>query len=409
MNYLVQVLQYWYFLFVATQIIKIFGFRDWYSILVLLIVVMGIRSMSKIRWNNADFLVLGIMIYSLMSFFFSSYSSELFYYGVKGQLVCMFFYFIARSTEFTNVEFVRNFKWAMLIVAIFGVVLYFFPPQWYTSYRYSALLAEEGTRSYYEHTRMSSFFPHPYFLGYGSCFFIILLVKQILYDGKANKYNYAFLLLAFFTLFFSQMRVAIGYTLLFFVSIVLYNIFFRHKKNRFLQILAILLPLGMLVFYLILSNINNDFLEYIVNRSTEYEGNLVEDRFEMFSKRYIYISVFGNGLGRFGHAAAYRNLPSVHDCDYVRILCELGFVGSFLLLYTILYIIGHGLKNLDKSFFEIFASVFFLFAMLGAAPLESTSQHCFLLWFCLGSIMSKTKNYDNILNYLKLQQRQRYN
>ena len=404
MKHLIQTTQYWYFLFVATQITKIFNIRDWYSILVLLIVVVGLRSMSKIRWYNADFLVLGIMIYSLVSFSFSSYNSELFYYGVKNQFVCMFFYFIARSSDFSNADFIKNFKWAMLIVIIFGIVLYFYPPQWYTSYRYSALLAEEGSRSFYEHTRMSSFFPHPYFLAYGSCFFIILLVKQILYDGKANKFNYAFLLLAFFTLFFSQMRVAIGYTLLFFVSTVLYNIFFRHKKNRFLQMLAISLPLGILLVYLIFSNIDNNFLDYIVNRSTGYEGNIVEDRFEMFSKGYAYISVFGNGLGRFGHAAVYRNLPSVHDCDYVRILCEFGFIGSLLLLITILYIIGQGFKNLDKSFFDVFAAVFFLFAMLGAAPLESTSQHCFLLWFCLGSII-KTQNYDNILTYLKLQQR----
>ena len=193
MSYLVQVLQYWYFFFVATQITKIFGFRDWYSILVLLVAFLGIRAIGKIRWQIIDFFVLGIMIYSTISFFFSSYSPELFYYCFKYQVVSMFFYFLARSSDFSNTDFIMNFKWAMLIVIIFGIILYFFPPNWYTSYRFSALQDEEGTLSYFEHTRMSSFFPHPYFLGYGSCFFIILLVKQIIYDGKANYYNYIYL------------------------------------------------------------------------------------------------------------------------------------------------------------------------------------------------------------------------
>ena len=68
-----------------------------------------------------------------------------------------------------------------------------------------------------------------------------------------------------------------------------------------------------------------------------------------------------------------------------------------------------GLKCFDKSYFETFVVAFFLFSMLEVAPLESTSQHCFRLWFCLGSIISKTQNYDNIITNIKLQQRKGHN
>ena len=48
------------------------------------------------------------------------------------------------------------------------------------------------------------------------------------------------------------------------------------------------------------------------------------------------------------------------------------------------------MSYIKKAFFETFVVLFFLFIMIGAAPLETTQQHNFLLWFCVGHIVSKS-------------------
>lgn len=407
MEYLNKIIRYWYFFFVASAFTLMFQIKDWYSLLVVVTVLVGLYSMCHMKWRTIDYVMLFAMVYSLVSFLFSNYNIMLYYYGIKVQLVSMFFYFIARSRYFSDDSFIENFKWPMFIVIVAGIVLYFFPPGWYTAFRYSSLVAEEGSISFYEHTRMSSFFPHPYFLGYGSCFFIIYVVKCILVNQKVSSMHYIALCIAFFTLFFSQMRVAITYTIAFFVLAIAYQIFYGKKNTTFIKFLSVLVLTGTVSFFCVESLMSDEFLYYVTQRSTEHKGSIVDERFSMFSYFLQYISFCGQGLGRFGHAALQFNLRSCCDCEYIRILAELGYIGGLLILSPIIYAIIQGFRHLHLTFFETFVLLFFPFAMIGAAPLEEKSQHCYLLWFCVGHIITKINNEYGI-NNPKLQQLRRY-
>lgn len=386
---------YWYFLYTTNTVFKIFGLPDFFSLFLLLIVISGILSLGQMKWKKVDILVLIAMIYSILSYVFSDYPFILYWADIRSQVSIMFFYFFARSRFVSSENFYHNFEWVLIITMLFGILLYFYPPAWYTSYRYADILAEEGSYSFYEASRMSSFFTHPYFLGYGSCFFIIYIVKKIIVDRSDNYINYILLLLSMFTLFFAQMRVAIAFILLFFILLATYNIIFL-KNSKFTKFSFLMIPTGVLLFYFIKINLNVDFLDYILSRSIGHESNIVEDRIGMFSYFEKFISIFGYGLGRFGHQAVSLKMPSCSDNDYLRCLGELGFVGFGMLLLPIIYSLLIGCLNLRKYFFETFVVLFFLFAMVGATPLEAVNQHNFLLWFCVGVILTNKRGLKTI-------------
>lgn len=346
--------------------------------------------MRTIKWNIVDVVVLLAIFYSLVSYFFSDYMLSLYYFGVKTQVSMMFFYYIGRNNRIKN-AFIQNFKWPMAFVIISGILLYFFPPAWYNAFRYSFVMHAEGTALFYEYTRMSSFFLHPYFLGYGSSFFIIYIVKNIIIDRNSGWFNYFLLTLALFALVFSQMRVAIAYTIVFLVLTFIYNLFSSKKNKSFNKFIITLVPLGIGLFVFISNIIDTDFLNYILDRTTNKEGNVVEERFNQFSSYYKYISFFGSGLGRFGHVAERLTHISIADNEYIRTLCELGIIGLSLILIPILSSIMIGFLNLRKCFFYSFVVLFYPFAMLGATPLEVPDQHVFLLWFCVGHIITITR------------------
>lgn len=388
------IIQHWYYFFIANAILQVFSFRDFYFVLVVVMWLLGVDSMTKIKWNMIDVAVAASMFFSIFSYFFSDYRIELFYFGIKNQLSVMFLYFIARTGKFKNDDFIENFKWPMLFIIVSGIVLYFFPPGWYSAFRYNSLGdLSDNPQLFYEMTRMSSFFSHPYFLGYGSCIMIIYIIKKLLIDKCESIWYYVAFFLTIFTLFFSQMRVAIAYSLLFMTLSSLYVVFIDKSNSRFFKTILYLVPISILILFLIINNIDEDFLYYITERSTNKDDNLIEERINIFAYFFRYISVFGSGLGRFGHSAIEFNQKCIADAEYLRVLCELGYVGMFLLIFPIIYSVILGIKNIKNAFFETFVVLFFLFVMIGAAPLEMTQQHNFLLWFCVGHIVSKSYKY----------------
>lgn len=289
------IIQHWYYFFIANAILQVFSFRDFYFVLVVVMWLLGVDSMTKIKWNMIDMAVAASMFFSIFSYSFSDYRIELFYFGIKNQLSVMFLYFIARTVKFRKDDFIENFKWPMLFIIVSGIVLYFFPPGWYSAFRYNSLGdLSDNPQLFYEMTRMSSFFPHPYFLGYGSCIMIIYIIKKLLIDKCESMWYYVAFFLTIFTLFFSQMRVAIVYSLLFLTLSSLYVVFIDKSNSRFFKTILYLVPISILILFLIINNIDEDFLYYITERSTNKDDNLIEERINMFASfsiTFLYLAL----------------------------------------------------------------------------------------------------------------------
>lgn len=91
---------------------------------------------------------------------------------------------------------------------------------------------------------------------------------------------------------FSQMRVAIAYSLLFLTLSSLYVVFIDKSNSRFFKTILYLVPISIIILFLIINNIDEDFLNYITERSTNKDDNLIEERiniFAYFSDTYLYL------------------------------------------------------------------------------------------------------------------------
>lgn len=380
-----------YLFLTLLAITTMFGLYDWYSLIVLVVICSFFICFKKIRWKPIDSFVLFFLVYSLFSFFFSNYSFALFYYGIKVQIVSLLFYFLARSKYFQDNLFIDRAKPIFTFIFISAIVLYFFPPAWYTAYKTSNLPDGISSKMFFELTRMSAFWPASYFVGTSSIVSIIYISEKIFIKQEINKKNIAFLFLALICLFFSQQRVALAYCMLFMLILTLMTYIYRLKTRKILlRFWLVLLFIIGLIYYIVINYMPAEFVDYVLNRTINEEDGLIKERILLFEDFFKYMSLLGYGLGRFGHNALIYDMPSITDCEYLRIICELGYIGLTVFLIIYFSILYKGFKTIKNNFFEFFCLGYYLAAMIGATPLEAISQHSFLIWYSLGHIVSKS-------------------
>lgn len=159
---------YWLIVFLGfTGFIEL---PDWSMLLVVgtLLVAVVLFSKRLVTLNSADQLFFLLMAYFLISFIFSSYPFRLYYLGVRSQIIPMLFFFIGKSKFFVNDKFLIKMKKPMMIAMLAGLVLYFWAPSWYIEKRMASLTVDATEKSFFEATRLSSFWPWSYMMGYSS-------------------------------------------------------------------------------------------------------------------------------------------------------------------------------------------------------------------------------------------------
>ena len=362
-KFLVNIVKYYYWYLVAIAASLMFGFRDVSFVLILVVVGTVLVSYSSIRWKWFDGVVFVYLLYSLVSYFFVeyAYSFRLYYLGIRAQIIPLLFYFIARSKHFKTDAFFENFRQPLFFAMLCGVYFYFFQPYFYVSYKADVIwnnfdsdVNDLSGKLLYEFTRMSSFWPHSYFIGYSSLFLFMYAAKKIVVDNCYRKFDLACFALSFFCLFFAQQRVSIAFGVLFLVALTFYATMKKLPARNLLYMLwGGTIVFGIGIFFIVMNYLDVDFIEYILNRSVNYEGSLVGDRFALFDTFFKDISFFGSGL----------------SC---------------------------GLKIFKYAFFEFCTLCFCLVAMIGAAVWELGTLQPFLYWFCIGHIQSKFDRRDEL-------------
>ena len=405
-KFLVNIVKYYYWYLVAIAASLMFGFRDVSFVLILVVVGTVLVSYSSIRWKWFDGVVFVYLLYSLVSYFFVeyAYSFRLYYLGIRAQIIPLLFYFIARSKHFKTDAFFENFRQPLFFAMLCGVYFYFFQPYFYVSYKadviwnnFDSNVNDLSGKLLYEFTRMSSFWPHSYFIGYSSLFLFMYAAKKIVVDNCYRKFDLACFALSFFCLFFAQQRVSIAFGVLFLVALTFYATMKKLPARNLLYMLwGGTIVFGIGIFFIVMNYLDVDFIEYILNRSVNYEGSLVGDRFALFDTFFKDISFFGSGLGRYGHGAVEEGYMGIPDSDYIRVAAELGIFGLVLLLGICLYTLSCGLKIFKYAFFEFCTLCFCLVAMIGAAVWELGTLQPFLYWFCIGHIQSKFDRRDEL-------------
>lgn len=357
-------------------------------------VTLGIIAISivikKLKFVPFDWMVLFYCFYALVSFSWFPLPKEFFVMAIENQLYPISMFYIARLYFVSPENFLRNMRTPLLIAFACALYLYFFQPSWYLAYKTSSWTYEYSGENYFEHMRLSGFWPWSYFIGYSSLFLIMYeTTKRVVFKEK-RPFFVITIVLSGLVLFFAQQRVSIVYLVVFLFLLLL--VFYKKKllqiKKKIFFMIAGLLFVGGVVFFFIAPNLDNSYVEYVSNRSFSQNSTLVADRFGLYAAHYSNISFFGDGLG--SHSHTMRNFAPkwcISDCDYVRLLNEVGVFGTFLLGLIIFVPFVKKMKYFRELFFEYNLILFLLIAMIGATPLEHLPLHPYIYWFCLGKIV----------------------
>ena len=355
-----------------------------------LAVLVAIPAIGSLKLKPVDLLVLCYILYCLLTFLWGDISFDVFINGgVKCQLLPISFYFIARNSRYSDNAMLYNMSFPLTFAFTSALYLYFAMPTWYLDYKTKDLEIGISSQSWYENTRLSGFWGWSYVLGYVALFYIMFEMKRRYIDQKYTKLFGMQMIIAFFVLFFAQQRVSIAYCCVYLIFLLFIN---SQKKSAFIKILFLsLLGLGVIVgmiYYVIFNYMNLQFIEYILNRSVNHDSNLVEERFLLFEKYFRSISLFGSGIGKYSHYVfSVLNQDTISDCDYIRLLNEVGIIGFYILAIIITIVLIMGKKHLKTNFYEINVVLFLLVSMIGAAPLEAWTLHPYMYWYCMGRIV----------------------
>lgn len=375
---------YWIYVMLALWVYV--GLPDLYSYTIIIFTLSAIVLCYKspIILNTVDRMIILFIIYQMVSCLFSDYRFEIYYYGVKAQVMPMVFYFIGRNAFFRrDNKFLDNMKYPMMFAFVVGLILYFWQPTWYIERKTMELAQTASSNRYYEVTRLSSFWPWSYAMGYASLFFIMYFSKDILVK-RPQKVAYFYIITAILVLFFAQQRVSIAFFILF---IVIVSLFGKADKKSIVRLWMFICIAFLFILIWFLNYADTDFIEYVLNRSVQSDENIVDQRFGMFED-FWNVTFLGEGLGKYGHAALIYNKLSITDCEYIRLMAELGIMGCTIFFLIYLKSIFRAFVYRKTFFFEFCLISFFLASMIGATPLENHSMQPFLFWFCIGRINS---------------------
>ena len=376
---------YYYYIYVLLGMMGFLGFPDFYTyitIFLILFVLFFIKDFHILS-KGIDLLIVLFIIYQIIVSLLVGGSELLrdWWITIRVQVFSMIFYYVGRYKSDDSIKFLENMKVPMLFAMIIGIVLYFWSPSWYIEKRTIGLSADSSMNAYYESTRLSSFWPWSYTMGYGSLFYFMYFYKD--FCKHSNIYNAVLILISLSTLFFAQQRVSIAFLFVFLFLSIYCNPYNNRKIS--LKIFFFIVAIMVGIIYYLINFADSGLLDYILNRSLEKEDNMVAERYGMFSS-YLTVSILGSGVGSFGHAAVSSKGFGAADCEYVRMFIELGLVGSMLLFLIFINALFRAWSLKKYYFFELSVLLFYIAAMIGATPFENYSMQPFLFWFCIGRL-----------------------
>lgn len=383
---------YYYFYLVAYGLINMLYANYLVSDIVnLTLFLFAIYQFASKRLKVGDILVLIYMTYCVCSIIIND-NWHIGKSAIKMDMFPIAYYALARFHPSKANTMMDNMKWPLIFAMICGLYLYVNPPGWYTAWKMRNWTTEGNEFLFYERMRLSGFWPWSYWLGYGSLFFIMYQMKKYVFDNIRDKYFSIWICIAILVLFLAQQRVAIVYFFVYFVALTWFATRYNHNAGKLLIRIWLVIILGAVSIIFALNYIDESGLvEYVLNRSVNREDNLIEERFNLYKHLFNNISFWGDGMGQHSHEIFYMtgdHTNAITDCDYLRLLNEIGYMGFTILCMVILYSIKKGLKNIKVNFFELNIVGFLLVAMIGANPFELAILHSYIYWYAIGYINS---------------------
>lgn len=323
--------------------------------------------------------------------FVQNYNKELWYVGCRGQLYYMIFFFVGRYCGYKNIPILQKGVWPFLIVCIIGLVLYFLSPSWYMNFKLQMWDESLSDNRILEMTRLSAFWAYPYWVSYGCAIMYSYLIIKYFRQGYMNGKEIILLLFIAFITILTQQRAPLFIIAILTLIFVVFGLF-KKKKNGHLSLRTSILyfiVLTICMFTIFLTVIDAEMVIRLVEKVEAFEdvSTFLKDRADIFSDfRTKTVSLFGDGIGRYSHAAYFLGKEAITDQQYLRIIYETGYWGCLGYAIIIISVIKQALKNTSYNYFEIVIIAFYLLAMTGANCLSVFDLHPAIFWYCCGRV-----------------------
>lgn len=354
--------------------------------------------------STIDRLVKSYFIYNLISFvwfLFSGISIEGYLTLAKYFLFPMFFYFIGREDNYSDL-FYKTFMWSMCFVFVIGLFWYITTPGYYleflikqkqnTSYLLGTSALDEtnimnyASLSSFVNVYVTSLLCVPTMaIAYG-----LLFRREVPYN-KVVLYSIGVLSVAVAVL--TYQRIAVFCVVMAFLFFCIWGA--RHNQRS----VAIS---GFILFFIGVAIIGSKYADRAQTMlamwdemlktfsfSDAMEGGRIQQYTKVFSEWNN--PLLGSGMGSASAVARLAGKAGVTDGEYVRILIETGIVGFILFLSIIFKTLAVALRNIEKYLIETVIIVFFLAACVGANALSNGQIIPIIFWFAIGKVFNKTE------------------
>lgn len=383
--------KYYYLIFILIGLSQMLRVQGGWTAFCYFTFLLTLTLLRDIKYQTCDILVLFFIGYSLITYpLFGDYPAGMYTATIRDQIFPISLYFVARSQKTKNIDILQTAIYPFMAAYIIGIFLFVTSPGWYIDYRMGDRGYTNDITRYFNLTRMSSFWSSSYCVGYSSLFIIIYIFDKYFFNKQKIKYFGIVLIISFLSLFFAQQRISIGFAAFYFLIIAFVSV----KSGKIAPRKFFSFALVATVFVGILAIVTTKYLDkyyfdFVLERFTNNNNGIVEDRVNMFKDYVSSITLFGSGLGRYSHNAEFHNLDYISDCEYIRTPNEIGIFGMSIFVFIVLISFISNYNRGRKFSFESLIVLFFLLAMVGATPLEVSQQQPFVLWYCLGKMQNK--------------------
>lgn len=388
-----------YFLLLAINgLLVMFGMLSIAKFDLLIMLAASVVSLSYLN-NGVTKLDLFIILFIGIVAFSSKlnyYDNNLWYLGCRQQLFVTIFFFVGRHPKISKRQIFQNGITPFLIVCCLGLILYIMSPSWYMNYKLQIWQSEAGISEdrILEMTRLSAFWQYPYWVSYGCAIMYSYMMTNCFMQGFMKKRDAVVLMYIAFIAILTQQRAPLIIIALLTIIFILVGIFKKRKYGRLSLRTSIMyfIILGICMFALFLSIVDSEMLARLLEKF-EVLGNasaFLDNRADIFSDfRSKEITFFGDGIGRYSHAAYNLGKPAITDQQYLKILYETGICGCIGYGVIIGTVMLTGLRHFQSHIFELSIILFYLLAMTGANCLAIFDQHSAIFWLCCGFICNK--------------------
>jgi len=330
--------------------------------------------------NNIDVLVLFYIVYNTISFLWfisSGLPISVFIREYSNSILPIFFYYFAKLYDKKNKNFYQITLKAILLCFVIGFILFLKQPYYYRAY----LDSIEGTGTNIILT--SNYFRSLVGLTMTGSLGVVGVVMSFsnIIKSKGRKGKIA-LMVCIIAIALTFRRSAM------FVALAAFFVFHYLGYIKYTLLKKRILIAEIVILFLIILYLNENFGEWVLMLDERFNmlSEAVDERSGSWVEGLQYGNlIIGDGLGVFGHKAVEYSDKYIPDGNYIRMLAELGVIGTSIFFSIIIGTLFKGFKKLRVYFLELGIIIGLCIQAVGS-DIFSFQLIVPILWYSVGRV-----------------------